>query len=701
TKKATVRLLGKELGACHGERNQGAPESPAQGSSSPNDLAHAWEGNGDEIGSATHYSPVRTSDIRALGGGPNVTPEVRALIETQTIHYMSVFVVDPEGGGPAYVGLEVNADGSLRKLRRRLAAIAPAFLRRLFDGCDGFNPSCDERALQDFMARNTQRPNVFFVALPGRSVSQIQDEQSLRLNARQRFEQAQVNWRTPTRKPPEPASPRQAPSSASAIWDHIREQLIGAPLVEHGSTRPFGVRWSLNMGGWRDHVNLWGTRLFAALLVASACRWFATSAPARGLAAAAFAFGFAAIVVFVAWWRESPRALRGAGRWLVVRGALYSWLASGAVLALSLGAAALLWRVALPISRFPSNNQAVATLAVIAFLGALTFSRIGVRASVSGALLLLLVEIAVKLPAASFPYVVSVIVALIGILPLLVAIAFSYVMVGLSVALVAAAMLAAGWLSLAVLYAGAPLHLAAFGCGVTLGLLAGAFVRLALWLSAVRRAEEKENASTRADRMPSLEHLKEVVEPEDRTLQNHIVVVSRLKDNALRVRTLRRVLRGVSLLVKVYFNRGELGGIRTIHFAQFIVFGKKKEPKRLLFLSNYDSAFGSYLQEFNRVLGVTAVWSNCEGFPPTFGLVGDGARDEQHFKQFGRHDQIPTLGWYSAYPGLFISDIETATSTREDLRRQIDDPSTWIGRMRARFGRPLSEADCDAALRRL
>jgi hypothetical protein len=263
-----------------------------------------------------------------------------------------------------------------------------------------------------------------------------------------------------------------------------------------------------------------------------------------------------------------------------------------------------------------------------------------------------------------------------------------------------ASVIAAGEVALFLVLRPALPTLAGWGCAALALPFLVEGVRLAHWLWSVRRLEETENSLGRIPPVPTIRHLNEVEAREDRTLQNHLVVLSRLKDGPLRIRTLRRVLRGVSLLVKVYFNRGDLGGIRTIHFAQFTIL-EDVEPKRLLFLSNYDSAFGSYLQEFNQVLGVTAVWSNCVGFPPAFGLVGGGASDEQPFKQFGRRDQVPTLGWYSAYPRLFIRDIEVATETREDLSRPLDDPSTWWGRMRARFGRPLYESDCDAALQKL
>jgi hypothetical protein len=636
------------------------------------------------------------------GGNESPGPEgeFARLRQTRIIHYMSFFVLAPDGEAQKYVGLEVNADGSLRELHRLMAS-CPAILRKLFAECDAFDPKWDERGLRRFLARYTERPNAVYKAFPGRSLAQILDERDLRIDARERFEAIASNTSPPveprTRAAARIAS-RESPSSASSIWERLRQGFAGEGLVRYGSTRPWYVRWSLDMGGWRDEVNLWGNRIFTVLLFVSAVIGFCTSARdhRHALCIAAIGFGIAAAAVSMAWLRYRPRNLSRDGGLPVVGGFLWSALADGAVSAAWFVAAALVGRLAL-------THTSVAVALVVFAAMAFQMRQAGVRLEVSGALLLLLVDIAVRDPL----YMLSVLVALIGVVPLLFAGAFLYVMDGLLTAVLGTATLAVGWVALSRYCRAVPIELAAWG-GVSIAVLSiVAGLRLMCWLFMVRRAEEKDNAREEANENAAelaplriAEHLAEVDMGEDWQLQNHLVILSELKKGALRIRTLRRVLRAVSLFAKVYANRGDLGGIRTIHFAHFIVL-EKMNPKRLLFLSNYDSGFGSYLQEFNRVLGVTAVWSNCVGFPPAFGLVGDGARDEQRFRQFGRRDQVPTLGWYAAYPELFVADIETATTTRENLRRRLDDPSTWWRRMRARFGKPLSEADCDASLQRL
>jgi hypothetical protein len=639
---------------------------------------------------------------QAPGGSKSQGPEdeFARLRKMRILHYMSFFVLAPEGEAQKYVGLEVNADGSLRQLHRLMAS-CPVILRKLFAECEAFDPNWDERGLRRFLARYTERSNAVYEAFPGRPLAQILDERELRIDARERFEAIALN-KSPLVEPPTRAAARQSPSSASSIWERLRQGFVRDHLVRYGSTRPWYVRWSLEMGGWRDQINLWGNRLFTVLLFVSAFIGFCTSARDRrhALCLAAIGFGVAAAVVSMIWLRYRPRNLSSGGRLPVVGGALWSALADGVLLAVWLVAASLVARLAL-------THTGIALALVVFSAMAFKMRQAGVRLEVSGALLLLLVDIAVGPPVRDLSCMLSVLVALIGVVPLLFVGAFLYVMDGLLTAVLVTATLAGWWVVLSRCYRAVPIELAAWG-GVAIAVLSMvAGLRLMCWLFSVRCAEEKENAREQATEnaaklapLRTVKHLAEVDMGEDWRLQNHLVILSEVKKGALRIRTLRRVLRAVSLVAKVYANRGDLGGIRTIHFAHFIIL-EKMNPKRLLFLSNYDSGFGSYLQEFNRVLGVTAVFSNCAGFPPSFGLVGDGARDEQRFRQFGRRNQVPTLGWYAAYPDLFVADIETATTTRENLRRRLNDPSTWLGRMRARFGQPLSEADCDVSLQRL
>ena len=95
---------------------------------------------------------------------------------------------------------------------------------------------------------------------------------------------------------------------------------------------------------------------------------------------------------------------------------------------------------------------------------------------------------------------------------------------------------------------------------------------------------------------------------------------------------------------------------------------------RLLFFSNYDGSWESYLGEFidRAACGLTAVWSNTVGFPRTCRLLGAGARDEEAFKQWTRRHQILTQVWWSGVPD----------STVQNIRDDVGSAGTSIGASR-------------------
>ena len=106
----------------------------------------------------------------------------------------------------------------------------------------------------------------------------------------------------------------------------------------------------------------------------------------------------------------------------------------------------------------------------------------------------------------------------------------------------------------------------------------------------------------------------------------------------------------VDLKLRSTSQSARLLNTQSIHFARWTIL----PGRRLLFVSNYDGGFGGYLSMFATVgaSGVSAIWGNTDGFPRTFYLFGDGARDEQRFKGRARASQYETLLWYRRYPRL-------------------------------------------------
>jgi hypothetical protein len=162
-------------------------------------------------------------------------------------------------------------------------------------------------------------------------------------------------------------------------------------------------------------------------------------------------------------------------------------------------------------------------------------------------------------------------------------------------------------------------------------------------------------------------HTRELVTSEDRIVQNEMSSVIYIKRPLwFRVAILRGVLAFTNVSVKYLSNQGTLAGIPSIHFARWVIVDS---GRRLLFFSNFDGSWENYLGDFidKAHAGLTAVWSNCVGFPRTVGLAGEGATDEQLFKAYSRQSQIHTQVWYSAYRWLSISNINDNSRIRLGL----------------------------------
>ncbi len=173
-----------------------------------------------------------------------------------------------------------------------------------------------------------------------------------------------------------------------------------------------------------------------------------------------------------------------------------------------------------------------------------------------------------------------------------------------------------------------------------------------------------------------------VVEREDHQLQNHLASVTWVKPGRFRLGLLNAVFAVVTLLVELLANRGKLGNIGSIHFARWVV---TTDERSLIFLSNFDGSWESYLDDFIDLASswLNAVWSNTDndiGFPSTRFVALGGAQQEQRFKAYARYSQFRSRVWYSAYPSLTVANIRTNMKIRRDLFTTLDDEDTdaWL-----------------------
>jgi Dyp-type peroxidase family len=219
------------------------------------------------------------------------------------------------------------------------------------------------------------------------------------------------------------------------------------------------------------------------------------------------------------------------------------------------------------------------------------------------------------------------------------------------------------------------------------------FALLFGWLY-VRYLSASDPVIIRKDLQVRVPHL---VRLEDQIVQNQLTAINYVKKPLWFRRTVLRLVLGlVNMAAKFIETQGSLAGIPSIHFARWVIID---EGRRLIFLSNFDGSWESYLGDFvdKAAEGLTGIWSNTVGFPKTKGLFGEGARDEQRFKAFGRDSQIPTNLWYSAYTWLTVSNINDNSRLREGLYRNMateDEARAWLRMATAREvdKRPLPQA---------
>nr|CAA9212479.1 Catalase KatE [uncultured Armatimonadetes bacterium] len=196
------------------------------------------------------------------------------------------------------------------------------------------------------------------------------------------------------------------------------------------------------------------------------------------------------------------------------------------------------------------------------------------------------------------------------------------------------------------------------------GALAGVAGAAGAYLLALRAREEGDAREWVPAEPPEREHLAELRAWEDRIVQNQMTHLVDVKPGAFRRATLRGVFAAIDFLARFHWNRGDLGGIPTIHFARWVLIDG---GRRLLFFSNYDGSWENYLGDFidRASVGLTGVWSNTVGFPPARFLVGDGSRRAEAFKNWTRQNQIETQVWYSAYPDVSVVNLLDALALCE------------------------------------
>jgi len=191
------------------------------------------------------------------------------------------------------------------------------------------------------------------------------------------------------------------------------------------------------------------------------------------------------------------------------------------------------------------------------------------------------------------------------------------------------------------------------------------------------RRHERKDVAPRVK--PTAEHVQRLAALEDHLVHNPFTAVGFVKPGRFRRLTLDVVLRAIDYVTRHVFNRANLAGVKTIHFARWVYLDDKR---RVVFASNYDGSLESYMDDFIDKIawGLNIVFSNGYGFPKARWLVGGGARDELAFKEYLRVHQAPTHVWYSAYGRLTTANIANNERIRAGLRGEPgrEETERWV-----------------------
>ena len=241
----------------------------------------------------------------------------------------------------------------------------------------------------------------------------------------------------------------------------------------------------------------------------------------------------------------------------------------------------------------------------------------------------------------------------------------------------------------------------ALAAWITLLVLAAESGLLVALYLALRRAEQTDIPD---DLPPAAERVAEYMKREGHAAQSHLAAASILKPGALRHLTLRLGLWFAGILAAYFSRPGFLGSTGVIHFARWILL---PGTNKLLFMSNYDGVWESYLEDFieRASQGVTGIWSNTVGFPKSENLIFKGANDGDRLRRWTRRQQRTTWFWYTAYPDLTLNRIRVNAAIRQGISQAKSeaDAADWLscfGSEPTLPGTLETERDTDPRLRR-
>lgn len=201
---------------------------------------------------------------------------------------------------------------------------------------------------------------------------------------------------------------------------------------------------------------------------------------------------------------------------------------------------------------------------------------------------------------------------------------------------------------------------------------------LVLWLRGLELRDSPQDRPELNERIR-----RKMLRREDWVTQNHMGSIVLIKPGALRSILIHTGHFALNLTLRAFKSSraGYLGSLRTVHFAHWAFLDNHS---RLLFLSNFDHSWDSYLDDFIEKAhgGLTLAWSCGVGFPTTRLLFGEGATQGRKFKAWALASRTVSRFWFSAYPDLTVDQIERHNRIADGLRQPRLSPTQAMKWMR-------------------
>lgn len=201
---------------------------------------------------------------------------------------------------------------------------------------------------------------------------------------------------------------------------------------------------------------------------------------------------------------------------------------------------------------------------------------------------------------------------------------------------------------------------------------------LVLWLRGLELRDSPQDRPELNERIR-----RKMLRREDWVTQNHMGSIVLIKPGALRSILIHAGHFALNLALRACKSSraGYLGSLRTVHFAHWAFLDNHS---RLLFLSNFDHSWDSYLDDFIEKAhgGLTLAWSCGVGFPTTRLLFGEGATQGRKFKAWALASRTVSRFWFSAYPDLTVDQIERHNRIADGLRQPRLSPTQAMKWMR-------------------